>query len=170
VFTCDGDGLWRQQGHKLVGTGATGSAAQGSSVAVSADGNTVLSGGPIDNQATGAVWAFTRAGGMWTQQGPKLITNDAANAPPAGLAKVGSSVAVSADGNVALIGGPGDNQGFGAAWFFTRAAGLWTQQGPKIINPDQQPGPPSLGTSVTLSADATTAVIGDLKEMWVYVP
>ena len=39
VFTRSG-GVWTQQGLKLVGTGAIGSAGQGSSVAVSADGNT----------------------------------------------------------------------------------------------------------------------------------
>ena len=35
-----------QQGSKLVGTGAVGSAVQGSSVAASADGNTAIVGGP----------------------------------------------------------------------------------------------------------------------------
>jgi hypothetical protein len=37
---------WRQQGGKLVGTGATGQAQQGSSEAFSADGNTAIVGGP----------------------------------------------------------------------------------------------------------------------------
>src|SRR5262245_22849771 len=61
-----------QQGSKLVGTGAgPGSASQGSSVSVSADGNTALVGGDNDNNAAGAVWVFTRSGGVWTQQGSK---------------------------------------------------------------------------------------------------
>jgi hypothetical protein len=37
-----------QQGPKLVGTGVVGSAEQGFSVAVSADGNTAIVGGPAD--------------------------------------------------------------------------------------------------------------------------
>jgi hypothetical protein len=41
-----------QQGPKLVGTGASGAAAQGS-VALSADGNTAIVGGPADYSGTG---------------------------------------------------------------------------------------------------------------------
>jgi hypothetical protein len=52
-----------QQGPKLVGTGAVGGAngdvLQCSSVAVSADGNTAIVGGPDDNSGTGATWVFT---------------------------------------------------------------------------------------------------------------
>ena len=39
------EGLWNQLGGKLVGTGAVGSAHQGKSVALSADGNTAIVGG-----------------------------------------------------------------------------------------------------------------------------
>jgi hypothetical protein len=50
-----------QQGGKLVGTGAVGSNAwQGASVALSADGNTAIIGGPEDNQLAGAAWGFSR--------------------------------------------------------------------------------------------------------------
>ena len=55
-------GVWTQQGNKLVGTGAVGIARQGQSVALSADGNTAIVGGPCDNSDTGAAWVFTRAG------------------------------------------------------------------------------------------------------------
>ena len=47
-----------QQGAKLVGTGAVGSAIQGSSVAVSADGNTAVVGGAADDGDAGATWVF----------------------------------------------------------------------------------------------------------------
>jgi len=63
-----------QQGPKLVGTGAIGNYVyQGTSVAISADGNTVIIGGDGDNYNNGAIWVFTRNGGIWTQQGTKLI-------------------------------------------------------------------------------------------------
>jgi hypothetical protein len=64
-----------QQGPKLVGTGDVGGAQQGYSVALSADGNTALVGGPADtpnsacNCSAGAAWIFTRSNGVWTQQG-----------------------------------------------------------------------------------------------------
>ena len=65
-----------QQGPKLVGTGAVGSANQGQSVGISADGNTVLVGGPSDNP-NGAAWVFTRSNGVWAQQGSKLVETGA---------------------------------------------------------------------------------------------
>ena len=47
---------------------------------------------------------FTRSGSTWTQQGAKL-TGGGEN----GKGDFGQSVALSADGNTALIGGDGDN-------------------------------------------------------------
>ena len=61
-----------QQGQKLVGTDAVGGACQGGSVALSADGNTALIGGPCDDGCVGAAWVFTRSGSTWTQQA-KLV-------------------------------------------------------------------------------------------------
>src|SRR4051794_39888363 len=68
VWTRNG-GVWSQQGGKLFGSGAVGFASQGQSVALSADGNTALVGGGSDNSNAGAVWVWTRSGGVWTQQG-----------------------------------------------------------------------------------------------------
>jgi len=165
VFTRNGN-VWTQQGSKLVGTGALGpfSPGQGTSVALSADGNTVVTGAPTDNEGIGAAWVFTRAAGVWSQQGPKLVANDAVSDPRTSPL-LGGSVAVSDDGNVALIAGPGDNAGAGAIWFFTRTAGVWKQQGSKIVNPVQ-----SNPTSVALNADASTAAVADGGQAWVYVP
>ena len=62
IFTRNGS-IWAQQGGKLVGTGYTGSYSSSSillSVAISADGNTVLVGRPVDNNQQGAAWVFTR--------------------------------------------------------------------------------------------------------------
>jgi hypothetical protein len=57
-------GVSTQQGNKLVGTGAVGTALhnaeQGWSVALSADGNTAIVGGPFDNNGNGAVWVFVQ--------------------------------------------------------------------------------------------------------------
>src|SRR5262245_45668351 len=83
-----------QQGPKLVANDAVGNAQQGNSVAVSDDGNTAIVGGPFDNNQAGAAWVFTRSGGVWSQQGPKLVgTGGSVNAAQ------GFSAAVSADGN-----------------------------------------------------------------------
>jgi hypothetical protein len=103
VYTRTGN-IWTQQGSKLVGTGAVGNAAQGVSVALSADGNTAIVGGLQDNYDTGAAWVFTRSSGVWSQQGGKLVGIGAI-----GPANQGSSVALSGDGNTAVLGGPYDN-------------------------------------------------------------
>jgi hypothetical protein len=90
-----------QQGPKLIGTNGSTDAEQGYSVALSADGNTALVGGPYDNGQAGAVWFYTRSGGVWSQQGSKrTVTDNISNA------RFGWAVALSADGNTALIGGP----------------------------------------------------------------
>jgi VCBS repeat protein/FG-GAP repeat protein len=152
VFTRSG-GVWTQQGSKLVASDSTGTAFQGLSVALSADGNTAVVGGPQDNSGTGAAWVFTRSGGVRTQQGTKLVGNDAV-----GAAQQGFSVALSADGNTAIMGGPDDNGQDGAAWVFTRSGGVWTQQGSKLVGTFGCCA--AQGVSVALSADGNTAVVG----------
>jgi hypothetical protein len=109
VFARSGGG-WTQQGTKLVGTGATGTAQQGQAVSLSGDGNTAIVGGPSDDTNAGAAWVYTRIGAVWTQQGAKLVATDAA-----GAAQQGRSVSVSADGKTAMVCGYWDDNGIGAA-------------------------------------------------------
>jgi hypothetical protein len=167
VYTRSGD-VWTQQGSKLVGTGTVGQAGQGVSVALSDDGNTALVGGPYDNRSTGAVWVYTRSGGVWTQQGSKLVGTGAVD-----IARQGASVALSADGNTALVGGPEDNSYAGAAWVYTRSGGVWTQQGSKLVGTGAI-GNAGQGSSVALSDDGNTAIVGGVADnlntgaAWVY--
>jgi hypothetical protein len=168
VFTRDSSGTWTQQGPKLVGTGdIAASAQQGASVALSADGNTAIVGGPFDSGHIGAAWVFTRSGGVWTQQDNKLVGTGAVGASEQG------DVALSADGNTAIVGGAGDNSNIGAAWVFTRSGGVWTQQGNKLVGTGGA-GTPYQGRSVALSSDGNTAVVGGYFDsagiggMWVF--
>jgi hypothetical protein len=153
VFTRSG-GVWTQQGSKLVGTGAVGKPRQGISVSLSADGNSAIVGGYADNDFAGAAWVFTRSGGVWTQQGSKLVGTGAV-----GLAVQGFSVSLSADGDTAIVGGKWDNSDAGAAWVFTRSGGAWSQQGSKLVGTGAV-GDAGQGASVALSADGNTALIG----------
>ena len=57
------DSQFSQDGSKLVGTFAAGLGEQGWSVALSADGNTAIVGGPADNSNAGAAWVYTRSNG-----------------------------------------------------------------------------------------------------------
>ncbi|MFI5142495.1 MAG: leucine-rich repeat domain-containing protein [Thermoanaerobaculales bacterium] len=153
VYTRSG-GVWSQQGSKLVGTNAVGAASQGISVAISADGNTAIVGGYGDNSYAGAAWVFTRSGGVWSQQGSKLVGAGAADP-----AYQGFSAAISGDGNIALVGGYGDNSSAGAAWVFTRSEGVWSQQGSKLVGGGAV-GASKQGDSVAISGDGMTAIVG----------
>jgi hypothetical protein len=176
-------GQFTQQGSKLVGSGAIGDAQQGTSVALSGDGNTAIVGGPNDNSSAGnnsgagAAWVFTQSGSVWTQQGSKLVGTGAV-----GNAQQGTSVALSADGNTAIVRGPKDNasaainSGAGAAWVFSRnASGGWTQQGSKLVGTGAA-GSAQQGMSVALSADGNTAIVGGPGDnshagaAWVFLP
>jgi len=147
-------GVWTQQGSKLVGTGAVGNAQQGNSVSLSQDGDTLAIGGPQDNSGIGAIWIFTRTAGVWTQQSSKLVGTGAV-----GISVQGESVSLSHDGDTLAVGGPVDNGSIGATWIFTRTAGVWTQQGSKLVGTGAV-GNAQQGISVSLSQDGDTLAVG----------
>ncbi len=159
-----------QQGHKLVGGEETAEGRFGESVAISEDGNTALIGGPNDGNTVGSAWVFTRSGTTWTQQGPKLTGTG-----ESGQGQFGSSVALAADGNTALIGARRDAGEAGAAWVFTRSGSTWSQQGSKLTAGAEEVGPSQFGYRVSLSGDGNTALIGGQEDnlgvgaAWVFV-
>jgi IPT/TIG domain-containing protein/FG-GAP repeat protein len=138
----------------LAGEGGESRLAQ--SVVVSADGNTALLGAPGADGEAGAVLVFTRTGSTWAQQA-ELTPSSGEEIGPGGF---GSSVALSHDGDTALVGAPGDNAGVGAAWVFTRSeSGAWTQQGGELAG-GEEGGEGQFGRSVALGAEGNTALIG----------
>jgi Putative Ig domain/FG-GAP repeat len=153
VFTRSG-GTWSQQGKKLTGAEEIGNGEFGWSVALSSDGDTALIGGLNDNTNVGAAWVFTRSGEIWSQQGKKLTGSE-----EIGGGGFGGYVALSSDGNAALIGGAGDNHSAGAGWMFTRSGEIWSQQGKKLTS-GEVIGEGVFGSSLALSADGNTALIG----------
>ncbi|MDP4238811.1 MAG: FG-GAP-like repeat-containing protein, partial [Bacteroidota bacterium] len=161
---------WTLQGNKLVGNGASGAARQGSSVSLSADGNTAIVGGSADNSSQGAAWVYTRSGSTWIQQGSKLVGTG-----NTGTDLQGSSVSLSGDGNTAMVGGSKDNNYQGAAWIYTRSGGVWTQKGSKLVGFGNK-GAAQQGVSVSLSADGNTAIMGGSQDnsgqgaAWVFIP
>jgi len=160
---------WSQQGSKLVGTGATGAAQQGLSVALSADGNTLAVGGRQDDSDAGAVWVFVRSGTVWAQQGSKLVGTGSVGTPQQGF-----FVALSADGNTLAIGAPIDDTNIGAVWVFVRSGAVWAQQGSKLVGTGAT-GTAQQGYSVALSADGNTLAVGGFEDdsqigaSWIFV-
>jgi hypothetical protein len=151
VYTRKG-GVWSGLPARLVGTGAEGAAGQGWAVAISADGNTAVVGGPGDNGSAGAAWVFVRSADEWSQQGPKLVGSGA----PQGAAW-GRSVAVSADGDTVVVGGPLGDTGRGAARVFTRSGGAWSQKGNTLVGGAVTQ---YFGAAVSVSADGSTFLVG----------
>src|ERR1043166_1584668 len=66
---------------------------------------------------------------QFAQQGQKLVASDFT-----GVDEQGISVAISSDGNTAIVGAPSAAGGVGGAWVWTRdSAGVWTQQGSRLV-------------------------------------
>jgi hypothetical protein len=183
VFVRSGGG-WRQQAVLTAscrpartacsgshGTGETpGTAYFGDSVAISGDGDTVLIGAPGDHGA-GAVWVFVRSAGQWSQQGSKLVSDCVSSCGGASGTgggpedQLGSAVALSGDGDTALLGAPTDGS-YGAAWVFTRTGSDWSQQGPKLVGgcaptcgPDFA-NPVAFAEAVALDGNGSEALVG----------
>jgi hypothetical protein len=166
VFTrSSSTSTWSQQGSKLTGSGEIGHAQFGRSVALSADGATALIGGPFSPHGT--AWVFTRAGSVWTEQGSQLTGGEESR-------YFGRSVALSGDGAVALVGAPGESSHVGAAWVFTRAGSTWIRL--KLNGEAEESGEGRFGFSVALSSDGETALIGGRSDdsgagaAWVFTP
>ena len=69
-----------------------------------------------------------QSGAVWTQQGSKLVGTGAVES-----GRQGTSVALSADGTTAVVGGPYDDAFIGAVWVYIVKHGIWTQQGSKLV-------------------------------------
>src|SRR6201994_2821438 len=164
-----------QLGEKLAVTiaGESGLGGFGSAVAISADGSTAIVGAPGDAGGRGAAWVFTREGSTWAQQSEKLTDGEVTGGSLPEPTAFGASVAISADGTTAVVGGPGDAAGAGAIWVFTREGSTWAQQGEKLTG-GEEVGAAELGRSVAISDDGATALAGgprDAKSLgaaWVF--
>jgi hypothetical protein len=134
----------------------------GGSVAVSADGSTVVAGAPGANSSAGAAYMFVRPAGGWASgtQTAKL-TASGLSGQGNQFPKLGTSVAVSADGSTVLAGAPGANFFQGVVEVFVRPGGGWASgtQTAELTASDGVSGD-ELGSSVAVSADGSTAVAG----------
>jgi hypothetical protein len=174
VFTRTGS-RWDRAGTKLAPGDEAGRGSFGWSVALSWDGRTALISGPTDAEGTdefgdlteiGAAWFFERTGSGWKQAGPKLT------APGGVVPEFGKAVALSGDGDTALVTGDQDG-GFptfaGAAWTFVRAGSAWKPAGLKLAVADPALVTSAFGSSLALSAGGDTALVGGIAGGYRYV-
>jgi hypothetical protein len=178
-------GSWSQQAY-VKASNTESADLFGNSVALSGDGSTLAVGAPLEdssltgvfpgsvnettsgNAATnsGAVYVYTRNAGTWSQQAYVKASNTGAGD------NFGTSVALSGDGNALAVGAPLEDGGgtgigstpdksatdAGAAYFYTRSTGTWSQQTyVKASNPDTLD---NFGTSVALNSDGNTLAVG----------
>jgi hypothetical protein len=105
---------------------------------------------------------FTDQNGVWQHQGGKLSGGQASSC---GLqyGSFGTGVALSGDGNMALVGGGANHDCTGSAWIFTRAGSAWSAQATELMPSDRNTGA-EFGWSVALAPDGDHALIGGYND------
>jgi FG-GAP repeat protein len=181
-------GDWRQTAYLKAQSAGDGDQF-GYAVAVSADGNTLAVGAPMENSGStgingnqadesaddaGAVYVFARSGDRWVQQAYIKASNAES------FDHFGNAVALSADGNTLAVAAYFEASGAtgingeqhdnsrpqsGAVYVFTRGGGTWTQQAyVKASNTGEQDDGDTFGYSIALSSDGNTLAVGAPSE------
>jgi hypothetical protein len=185
-------GVWTQQAYLKPAAVGTSQASDQFGISVAVAGDTVVVGAYLENSSTtgvqagagtpnelaifaGAAYIFVRSAGVWTQQ---AYLKPAAVGTSQRYAQFGWSVAVAGDtvvvganfedssttGVQAGAGTPNDSSTLaGAAYVFTRSAGVWTQQAylkPAVVGTTQAGD--QFGQSVAVGGD--TVVVGAINE------
>ena len=128
----------------------------GASVALSGNGEVALVGAPFTNNNAGAVYVYTSSTEAWSStstSGPVTLS------APSGVDDFGSSVSLSSDGTVALVGAPTTSSDAGAVYVYTSSTEAWSSvNGPVTLSAPSGEG--EFGYSVSLSSDGTVALVG----------
>ena len=179
------NGLWQQQAY-IKASNAEEIDLFGSSIGLSADGNTLavgalfedsaatgINGDESDNSSvsSGAVYVFARQGNVWQQQAYLKASNAGEGD------RFGAALSLSADGNTLAVGaleeasaavGINNEQNddsadyAGAAYVFVRSGSLWQQEA--YLKASNTGEFDKFGTATTLSADGNTLVVGAPEE------
>ncbi len=178
-------GSWTQQAY-LKASNTGGGDRFGSAVSMSADGDTLAVGAPMETSGatgvggdedsnsaagSGAVYLFTRSAATWSQE----AYIKASNTGPRD--EFGSSLFLSPDGTTLAVGanledstatgvdGDQSNDGAsdaGAVYVFATSGGVWVQQAYlKASNTDPTD---EFGVSLSLDADGSTLAVGAYRE------
>lgn len=142
---------WTQKGADI--NAASPGAALGSSVASSADGNSVIVGIPLMSGASGRIAVYQWNGNAWTQQGANINGDASSN-------WFGTSVAISGDGSVIASGAPFNNGGgtqAGHVKVYEWDGTAWSQRGTAI---DGTENFGEAGGAIALSNDGNSLIVG----------
>ena len=178
VFTRTGS-TWSQQayikasntGQAAIGDGFAEGDQFGYSIALSADGNTLVAGAigedskaeaingdQKDDSAnqSGAAYVFARSGSTWTQQAYVKSSMTRPNV------LFGYSIGISGTGDTLAVAEYDADRGKGALYVLTRAGGTWTHQA--RIQAENAENGDSLGYSLAISEDGNTIAAGAADE------
>jgi|UniRef100_A0A6C0JDL8 hypothetical protein len=160
IFTRSGT-TWSQQ-QKIQASDKQQGDLYGHSVSISDDGNTAIVGANLEDFVSsgggpdaGSAYVYTRSGTTWSQQ-TKLLASDRQQGDQFGI-----SVAISGDGNKAIVGSSREDQygtDAGAAYIYNRSGTTWSQQ-QKISASDRQVSD-QFGMSVAISGNSITVIVG----------
>lgn len=161
--------------------GPTGTARQGTSVALSVDGNFLVQGGPNDQGTVGALWVFGKsAGGAWTEV-QKLLPNPTSTITSGQFPQMGAAVTTDSFYKYVYGGGPNYFSGVGAVYAYQNNStdannpygiGSWVPT--QRIESGTGIGAPGFGSAVSTTADGLTLAIGGpfddagVGAFWVY--
>lgn len=138
---------WTQRGDDIDGLAAGNRA--GYAVAISRDGLVMAIGAPYANNSTGSVRTFRWSGSSWTQTGA-LTGNAESDA-------FGSSVSLSSDGSVMIVGGPNAAKSIGYARVYDWNGSQWMTKGREFTG---EATDDRFGCSVSISSDGNMIAIG----------
>ncbi|MCP4134067.1 MAG: hypothetical protein GY754_24055 [bacterium] len=139
---------------KLFFSPSDGAEGFGRSVAVSAEGSTIVIGAPYNANHSGNVYVHQWTGSDWNET--KLTADDSAD-----YDDFGSSVAISSDGSTIAVGadvGGGNGDYLGSVYVYRWIEGAWIQT--KKLMADDGAKLDHFGYSVGISSDGSTIVVG----------
>lgn len=159
IYTRSGS-TWAQQAKiQITGDFFQSQTYFGQSVALSADGNTLMFGAP-EEAGYGRVYVYTRSGITWTQQAKLDLFPSSSTAPE----YVGGSVSLSDNGNIAVIGASTNPRysyrNKGTAFIYTRTGSTWSYRA--TIQPSDSRTGDYFGYSVSMTSSGDTIVVGAL--------
>jgi hypothetical protein len=182
VFTRN-NGTWSQQTRLLAANGETGDY-MGCSMAISDDGNTIVSGTVEDKysqinagagrdllDSVGGAYVFVRAADKWSQQAYLKAFNPREND------QFGWAVAISRDGNTIAVGSHLEDSGAkslngdqsdasmedsGAVYVYTRTGTTWNPTA--YVKASNTKSAAEFGISVALNGDGKLLAVGAPKE------
>lgn len=140
----------------------------GSAIAVAAYGKIAIVGSPIENSNVGAAYIYELENNIWIEKTRLTGTHPTSNAN----GKFGTTVTISADGNIVAIGAPGINSNVGAIYVFRKINYTWIQE--KLLVPFNNTGAAQMGSSLSMAANGAIIATGGFADqsnngaVWLY--